>query len=158
VDEPKVEKFEPSDEMTASFAKTVGKRVTAGPEWVNRNDEYAVAYYSNAQKVKMEAVYSMANNQLIMSGKTLSKDRYNGAILKYLAEKFNGEKYTIEKMVVYEYNSKYRGADGKKPKPYTYVVVSQKVDGKKKFVRMEFDSKGTFLNLLAQPLDEKDVQ
>ena len=161
VDEPKVEKFEPSNEMTASFAKTVGKRVTAGPEWVNRNDEYAVAYYSNAQKVKMEAVYSMANNQLIMSGKTLSKDRYNGAILKYLAEKFNGEKYKIEKMVVYEYNSKYRDpVTGKKPKPYTYVVISQKEKGTKtvRYTRMEFDSRSQFTGLLAQPLDEKDVQ
>ena len=68
------------------------------------------------------------------------------------------EKYRVEKMVVYEYDAKFRGPDGKKPKPYTYVVVSQKIDGKKKFIRMEFDSKGTFLNLLAQPLDEKDVQ
>ena len=160
-DEPKVEKFEPNEEMVANFQKTVGKRITAGPEWVDRNGEYAVAYYSNAQKVKMEAVYSQANNQLVMSGKLLAKDRYNGAILKYLAEKFNGEKYKIEKMVVYEYNSKYRDPiTGKKPKPYTYVVISQKQKGSKdvRYTRMEFDSRSQFTGLLAQPLDEKDVQ
>ena len=106
----------------------------------------------------MDAVFDINSGAPIMTGKVLLKERYNNSIMKYLAEKFNGEKYKIEKMVVYEYNSKYRGADGKKPKPYTYVVISQKVDGKKKFTRMEFDSKGTFLNLLAQPLDEKDVQ
>ena len=138
----------------------MGKRVSAGPEWVMRNGEYAVAYFSNAQKVKMEAVYQLSDNQPIMTGKTLAKDRYNSTILKYLAEKFNGEKYSIEKMVVYEYNSKFRGADGKKPKPYTYVVVSQKIKGTrdKKFIRMEFDSKGNYTGQLAQPLDERDVQ
>ena len=95
-----------------------------------------------------------------MSGKLLPKERYSNGIMKYLAEKFNGEKYKVEKMVVYEYNSKFRGPDGKKPKPYTYVVVSQKVKGVKepKFIRMEFDSKGTYTGLLAQPLDERDVQ
>lgn len=95
-----------------------------------------------------------------MIGKVLPKERYSNGIMKYLEEKFNGEKYKIEKMVVYEFNSKYRGDDGKKPKPYTYVVISQKVKGTRqvKYTRMEFDSKGNFLNLLAQPLDDKDVQ
>jgi hypothetical protein len=161
VDEPQVEIFTPSDEVVEAFKKQMGKRITAGPEWVNRNDEYAVAYFSNAQKVKMEAVYSLSNNQPIMNGKVLAKDRYNSGILKYLAEKFAGEKYKIEKMVVYEFNSKYRDpVTGKKPKPYTYVVVSQKVKGTKetKFIRMEFNSSGQFTNLLAQPLDYKDVQ
>lgn len=161
VDEPQLEQFTPNEEMEAAFKKQMGKRITAGPEWVNRNDEYAVAYFSNAQKVKMEAVYSLATGQAIMTGKTLAKDRYNSGILKYLAEKFAGEKYKIEKMVVYEYNSKFRDpATGKKPKPYTYVVVSQKVKGtnQKKFSRMEFNNSGQFTNLLAQPLDEKDVQ
>ena len=63
--------------------------------------------------------------------------------------------------MVYEYNSKYRDPiDGKKPKPYTYVVVSQRVKGSRdvKYVRMEFNSSGQFTGLLAQPLDEKDVQ
>ncbi|MBR0169959.1 MAG: hypothetical protein IJQ14_03855 [Bacteroidales bacterium] len=161
VDEPKVEKFTPSEEIAADFKKSVGKRVTAGPEWVERNGEYAVAYYSNAQKVKMEAVYKLSDNQPIMSGKTLVKDRYNSTILKYLAQKFNGEKYKVEKMVVYEYNSKYRDpATGKKPKPFTYVVISQKIKGTKdvKYTRMEFDSRNEFTGLLAQPLDERDVQ
>lgn len=161
VDEPKVEKFTPSEEIAADFQKSVGKRVTAGPEWVERNGEYAVAYYSNAQKVKMEAVYKLSDNMPIMSGKTLVKERYNGTILKYLAQKFNGEKYKVEKMVVYEYNSKYRDpATGKKPKPFTYVVVSQKIKGTKdlKYTRMEFDSRNEFTGLLAQPLDERDVQ
>ena len=45
------------------------------------------------------------------------------------------------------------------PKPYTYVVVSQKVRGVgKKFTRMEFNSSGQFTGIIAQPLDEKDVQ
>ncbi len=160
-DEPQVEQFSPSEEIEASFKKQMGKRITAGPEWVERNHEYAVAYFSNAQKVKMEAVYDLSNNQPIMTGKVLAKDRYNSGILKYLAEKFAGEKYKIEKMVVYEYNSKFRDpVSGKKPKPYTYVVVSQKVKGTnhKKFIRMEFNNSGQFTELLAQPLDEKDVQ
>ena len=95
-----------------------------------------------------------------MTGKVLPRERYSNGIIKYLAEKFNGEKYKIEKMVVYEYNSKFRGADGKKPKPYTYVVISQKVKGKKgkKFTRMTFDNVGKFTGLLANPLDEKDIR
>ena len=160
-DEPQVERFTPSEEIEAAFKKAMGKRVTAGPEWVLRNGEYAVAYFSNAQKVKMEAVYKISDNQPIMTGKTLAKDRYNSTILKYLAEKFNGERYKVEKMVTYEYNSKYRDPiDGKKPKPYTYVVVSQKIKGTKdvKYVRLEFNSSNQFIGLIAQPLDEKDVQ
>ena len=128
VDEPQVEQFTPCEAAVANFEKAIGKkRCKSGPTWVNRNGEYAVAYYTDKQKVDKEA---------------------------------NGEKYKVEKMVVYEYNSKFRGPDGKKPKPYTYVVVSQKVKGVKepKFIRMEFDSKGTYTGLLAQPLDERDVQ
>ena len=159
VDQPQVQKFEPSAEIDESFKKTMGRRVTVGPEWVERNHEYAVAYFTNNQKVKMEAVYRISDNTAVMTGKTLSKDRYNNTILKYLAEKFSGERYKIEKMVVYEYNSKIR-VDGKKPMPYTYVVVSQRIKGSKelKYTRMEFDSRGMFTGLLAQPLDEKDVQ
>ena len=161
VDEPEVEPFVPSQEIADQFEKAFGKRKKAGPEWVLRSGEYAVAYFTNAQKVDMEAVYMMSNNQPIMTGKTLAKERYNNSILKYIEEKFNGEKYKIEKMVVYEYNSKYRDpSDNKKPKPYTYVVVSQKVKGSKerKFTRLEFNSNGQYRNLLAQPLDERDVQ
>lgn len=161
VDKPEVKKFEPSEDIAAQFDKAFGKRKTAGPEWVERNGEYAVAYFSNAQGVKMESVYRISDNFQILTGKTLARDRYNSSILKYLEEKFNGEKYKIEKMVVYEYNSKYRDpVDNKKPKPYTYVVVSQKVKGSKelKYTRMEFNSSGVFTGLLAQPLDSKDVQ
>ncbi len=160
VDEPQVEHFDPAEEIKDNFQKTLGKRVTAGPEWVKRGDYYAVAYFSNAKKEKLEAVYDMRTNQQRMTGKLLKKDKYNKAILQYLDEKFNGEKYKIEKMVVYEYNSKFRGADGKKPKPYTYVVVSQKIKGVRepRFTRMEFDNRGVFTELLAQPLDERDVQ
>ena len=125
-----------------------------------RNDEYAVAYFTNSQKVEMEAVYSITSEQPIMTGKTLPKERYNSTIKKFIDEKFNGESYKIVKMVVYEYNSKYRDpVDNKKPKPYTYVVISQRVRGVgKKFTRMEFDSSGKFTGLIAQPLDERDVQ
>ena len=162
VDQPQAVKFEPNDATVASFDKAIGaKRCKAGPEWVNRNNEYAVAYYTNKQKVFMEAVYDINSGAAVMSGKTLTRDRYNNGILKYLAEKFNGEKYKIEKMVVYEFNSKYRDPiTGKKPKPYTYVVVSQKVKGSRelKYTRMEFNSSSQFTGLLAQPLDERDVQ
>ncbi|MBP3763492.1 MAG: hypothetical protein J6I49_06410 [Bacteroidales bacterium] len=160
-DEPMVEQFTPCDAALADFEKSIGqKRCKSGPDWVNRNDQYAVAYFTDKQKVEKEAVYDIHTGKPIMVGKVLAKDRYNNGIMKYLAEKFNGEKYKIEKMVVYEYNSKFRGADGKKPKPYTYVVVSQRIKNSRdnKFIRMEFDSKGQFTNLLAQPLDEKDVQ
>ena len=163
VDEPQVEQFTPSAEILADFDKSMGRRTKGSVKWVYRvlnGEDYAVAYFTNVQKVKMESVYTIADNKPLMTGKTLLKERYNNGILKYLEEKFNGEKYSIEKMVVYEYNSKYRGADGKKPKPYTYVVVSQKIKGTrdKKFIRMEFDSKGNYTGQLAQPMDERDVQ
>ncbi|MBQ9418711.1 MAG: hypothetical protein IJU19_09055 [Bacteroidales bacterium] len=161
VDEPEEEPFVPSQKIAEMFEKAFGKRKKAGPEWVLRNGEYAVAYFTNAQKVEMEAVYQIADDSHLMTGKTLAKERYNNSILKYIEEKFSGEKYKIEKMVVYEYDSKFRDpSDGKKPKPYTYVVVSQKVKGSKdrKFTRLEFNSNGQFRNLLAQPLDERDVQ
>ncbi len=160
-DVPQTEQFTPPEAILAHFTKAMGKRVSAGPEWVMRNGEYAVAYFSNAQKVKMEAVYQLSDGQPIMTGKTLARDRYNSTILKFLAEKFNGERYKIEKMVVYEFNSKYRDPiDGKKPKPYTYVVVSQKIKGTRdvKYIRMEFNSSNQFIGLIAQPLDERDVQ
>ena len=36
-----------------NFEKTVSKkRCKAGPEWVNRNDQYAVAYFTDKQKVE----------------------------------------------------------------------------------------------------------
>lgn len=161
VDQPQVEKFTPSEAISSHFDKSIGRRITAGPEWVERNGEYAVVYFSNAQKVKMEAVYRIADDLPIMTGKVLTKDRYNSGILKYLDEKFSGERYKIEKMVSYEYNSKYRDpVSNKKPKPYTYVVVSQKIKGTRelKYTRMEFNSSNQFTGLIAQPLDEKDVQ
>lgn len=161
VDQPQTEQFTPSEAIEAHFNKAIGRRITAGPEWVERNGEYAVAYFSNAQKVKMEAVYKISDDQLLMTGKVLAKDRYNNGILKYLDEKFSGERYKVEKMVLYEYDSKYRDpVDGKKPKPYTYVVVSQKIRGSReaKYIRMEFNSSSQFTGLIAQPLDEKDVQ
>lgn len=161
VDEPRVEQFAPCEAAVNNWNKAVGvKRCKSGPTWVNRNDEYAVAYYTDKQKVEKESVYDIHDGNPVMTGKVLDEERYSNGIVKYLEEKFRGEKYKIEKMVVYEYYSKFRGPDGKKPKPYTYVVVSQKVKGVKepKFIRLEFDSKGSFTGLLAQPLDERDVQ
>lgn len=161
VDQPQTEQFTPSEAISSHFEKSMGRRVTAGPEWVERNGEYAVAYFSNTQDVKMESVYRLSDDMPIMTGKVLDKDRYNSGIKKYLEEKFDGERYKIEKMVVYEYNSKFRDpVTGKKPKPYTYVVVSQKIKGTRdrKFVRMEFNNSNQFTGLIAQPLDEKDVQ
>lgn len=159
VDEPQVEKFTPPEAAVAFFKKNLEKRLKSGPEWVNRDDKYAVAYYTDKQKVEMDAVFDINTGTHIKTGKVLPKDRYGNGIMKYLDEKFYGENYKIEKMVSYEYSSKYR-ENGKKPKSYTYVVISQKVKGtsQRKFTRMVFDSKGAFQELLAQPLDEKDVQ
>lgn len=163
IDKPEEVAFAPSEKVTADFNKRVPptRRNNKDATWCQRGYDEIVAYYTNNQKVKLEGVYDANTETYIKTGKTLSKDRYTSTILKYLAEKFGKEKYKIEKMVVYEYDSKYRGADGKKPKPYTYVVVSQKVKGsvnKIKFTRMEFDNSGTFTGLLSQPLDELDVQ
>ena len=162
VDQPQVEQFTPNEAVLESFEKTVGqKRVKVGPEWVNRNGQYAVAYFTNKQRVQFEAVFDIDDGKAIMTGKVQDRSRYNNGIMKFLAQKFKGERYKVEKMVVYEYNSKYRDpSDGKKPKPYTYVVVSQRIKGTRdsKFTRMEFDSKGNLTSLLAQPLDDKDVQ
>jgi hypothetical protein len=159
-DVPEIEAFEPSEAIAANFAKRYpATRLSAGPDWYERDNGECVAYYANNQKNQFEAVYNMQDGRMIKTGKVLDKDRYKSAILKYLKEKFNGEKYKVEKMVVYEYDSKYRGADGKKPKPYTYVVVSQKASGHTlKYTRMEFDNTGKFIGLLAQPLDARDVQ
>ena len=159
-DTPEIEAFVPSDAIAANFAKRYpATRLSAGPEWYERDNDECVAYFSNNQKNRFEAVYSMSTETLIKVGKVLAKERYTSAILKYLAEKFKGEKFKVEKMVVYEYDAKYRGPDGRKPKPYTYVVVSQKGDGHTlKFTRMEFDNTGKFIGLIAQPLDPRDVQ
>ena len=159
-DAPEIEAFAPSDAIAANFTKRYpATRLSSGPDWYERDGGECVAYYANNQKNKFEAVYSMTDEKLIKTGKVLAKERYTSAILKYLNEKFKGEKYKVEKMVVYEYDAKYRGADGKKPKPYTYVVVSQKAPGHTlKYTRMEFDNTGKFTGLLAQPLDPRDVQ
>lgn len=151
----------PSDAISANFMKRYPvARLSKGPEWVMRGNDEIVAYFTNNQKASFEAVYSVVNETLIKTGKVLPKERYKSAILKYIAQAFKGEHYRIEKMVVYEYDSKYRGADGKKPKGYTYVVVSQKVKNSKdlKYTRMEFDHTGSFTGLLAQPIDKNDVQ
>ena len=117
-----------------------------------------VAYYMNAQGVDMEIVYNAETGACEWVGKTLAPERYKKGIVKYLEEKFKDEKYRIEKMVNYTADSKYRGADGKKPKPYTYVVVSQKVNREVKYTRLEFDAKDNFTGLLAAPLDIYDFQ
>lgn len=159
-DVPEVEAFTPSDAIVANFTKLYpANRLSSGPDWYERTGDECVAYFTNNQKSKFEAVYSMSEEKLIKKGKVLAKERYTSAILKYLNEKYKGEKYRVEKMVVYEFDSKYRGADGKKPKPYTYVVVSQKGSGNSlRYTRMEFDNTGRFTGLLAQPLDARDIQ
>ena len=159
-DVPEVEAFAPSDAIAANFSKRYpATRLSAGPDWFERAGDECVAYYANNQKNKFEAVYSMSEEKLIKTGKVLPKERYTSAIMKYLNEKFKGEKFKVEKMVVYEFDAKYRGEKRKKPKPYTYVVVSQKASGHTlKYTRMEFDNTGKFIGLLAQPLDPRDVQ
>lgn len=159
-DVPEVERPEPSQAIVANFNKRYpATRLKEGPFWCQRGYDEFVAYYTNNQKNEFEAVFDIATEQMTKSGKVLTRDRYKTAIIKYLDEKFKNEKYKVEKMVTYEYDSKYRGPDGKKPKGYTYVVVSQKMGGGvKKFTRMEFDNNNNFTGLLAAPLDERDVQ
>jgi hypothetical protein len=147
---------------------------TLGSSLTNESDKLNVStgiYQAHTRSVLADSVFARnfeiyfgqvkdpETGAHIKTGKVLPKERYGTGIMKYLEEKFNGEKYKIEKMVTYDYSSKYR-ENGKKPKSYTYVVISQKVKGSKerKFTRMIFDSKGAFQELLAQPLDEKDVQ
>ena len=160
VDNPIDDRKGPSDAMVANFTKRYPPtRLSEGPDWVARGNDEMVAYYSNNQDAEFEAVYSTETQTLVKTGKVLAEERYTSAILKYLKQAFRGEKYKVEKMVVYEYDAKYRGIDGKKPKPYTYVVVSQKVKGGgKTYTRMEFDNTAKFIGLLAQPLDERDIQ
>lgn len=159
-DVPEEERPEPSNAIKANFNKRYpASRLSEGPDWYERSGDEFVAYYRNNQKNDFEAVYSSETETLIKTGKVLTEDRYKTAIKKYLNEKFKGEKYKIEKMVTYEFDSKYRGSDGKKPKGYTYVVVSQKLKGgAKKFTRMEFDNNNNFTELLASPLDPRDIQ
>lgn len=160
-DVPEVMDIDTNAEITAHFNKiNPPSKVVEGPEWVNRVPGQVVAYFINRQGVEMEDVYDVEQSKHIMQGKVLDKDHYTAAIVKYLAEKFKGEQYKIERMIVYTYDTKWR-VDGKKPKPYTYVVVSQKVRGlgnKLKFTRMEFDAGGNFTGLLAQPIDKNDIQ
>ncbi len=160
-DVPEVIQIDTTPTITAHFAKICPpSKVVEGPEWVNRVPSLVVAYYINRQGVEMEEVYDVASDAHVMSGKVLDKNHYTAAIVKYLEQKYKGESYKIERMIVYTYDSKWR-VDGKKPKPYTYVVISQKVRGlgnKLKYTRMEFDSGGNFTGLLSQPLDKNDIQ
>lgn len=159
-DTPMVFAVDTTNAISSHFNKICPpSKVTDGPEWLNRVGGKVVAYYINRQGVEMEEVYDVMTESHMMSGKVLDKNHYTAAIVKYLTEKFKGEQYKIERMIVYTYDSKWR-VDGKKPKPYTYVVVSQKVKGlgnKLKYTRMEFDASGNFTNLLAQPIDNNDI-
>lgn len=160
-DVPEKAPIDTTEAITKHFDKKYpATRIEEGPMWVARGNDKVVAYFVNKQGLDMEMVYSTVDQAPIMEGKYLDKSHYTAAIVKYLDEKFRGERYTIEKMVVYTFDTKYR-PDGKKPKPYTYVVVSQKVRGlgnKLKYTRMEFDGGNNFVCLLAQPLDSVDVQ
>ena len=162
VDEPAPKVFAPSDKILVDFDKRVKKTQRAeGPFWVARDEDKAVAYVVNNQGVEMEYVYDKNLNKLIKIGKVLSKERYKTPILKFLNEKFKGERYKVVKMVNYTYDTKYRDSDGKKLKPYIYVVVKQKIKGlggKHKLTRMEFDNSNIFTGLLATPQDERDIQ
>lgn len=152
-----------NDAIIAHFNKLVPKtKIIEGPEWVNREPGQVVAYFINRQGVESEEVYDVETSTHIMSGKVLDKRKYTNTIVKFIEEKFKGEKYKIERMIVYTYDSKYRDpVDNKKPKQYTYVVVSQKVKGlgnQIKYTRMEFDASGGFKGLLQQPIDKNDIQ
>lgn len=161
-DTPEPSKIDTTATIVAHFKKLCPpSKVVEGPEWVQRGREQVVAYYINRQNAEMEEVYDVPSQAHICTGKVLERDRFTNVIVKYLDQKYKGEKYKIERMIVYTYDSKWRGDDGKKPKPYTYVVVSQKVKGlgnQLQYTRMEFDAAGNFTNLLAQPLDKNDIQ
>lgn len=155
-----VEQYKPSKAMVKDFEKRNPKtRVAKGPFWVSRDDG-GVAYFSNKAKAEFEAVYG-GDNKLIKTGTVMKKERFSRPILKYLAEKFKDEKYKVLKMVRYDFDSKYRDPDtGKRPKSYFYVVVSLKVKGQRdlQYTRMTFDNNGNFTGLVAEPLDERDIQ
>ncbi len=159
IDAPDVDVFAPSKAVQKDFEKRYPPvRVVKGPFWVVRDDG-SVAYFSNKAKAQFEVVYG-GDEKLAKVGTVLLKERYSRPILKYLAEKFKNEKYKVEKMVRYDFDSKFRDESGKRPKSYFYVVVSQKVKGQKepKYTRMTFDNNANFTGLLAEPLDEKDIQ
>lgn len=155
-----VEQYKPSKAMVKDFEKRNPKtRVAKGPFWVSRDDG-GVAYFSNKAKAEFEAVYG-GDDKLIKTGTVMKKERFSRPILKYLAEKFKDEKYKVLKMVRYDFDSKYRDPDtGKRPKSYFYVVVSLKVKGQSdlQYTRMTFDNNGNFTGLVAEPLDERDIQ
>lgn len=155
-----VEQYNPPKAMVKDFEKRNPKtRVAKGPFWVSRDDG-GVAYFSNKAKAEFEAVYG-GDNKLIKTGTVMKKERFSRPILKYLAEKFKDEKYKVLKMVRYDFDSKYRDPDtGKRPKSYFYVVVSIKVKGQRdlQYTRMTFDNNGNFTGLVAEPLDERDIQ
>lgn len=155
-----VEQYKPSKAMVKDFEKRNPKtRVAKGPFWVSRDDG-GVAYFSNKAKAEFEAVYG-GDDKLIKTGTVMKKERFSRPILKYLAEKFKDEKYKVLKMVRYDFDSKYRDPDtGKRPKSYFYVVVSLKVKGQRdlQYTRMTFDNNGNFTGLVAEPLDERDIQ
>lgn len=155
-----VEQYNPPKAMVKDFEKRNPKtRVAKGPFWVSRDDG-GVAYFSNKAKAEFEAVYG-GDDKLIKTGTVMKKERFSRPILKYLAEKFKDEKYKVLKMVRYDFDSKYRDPDtGKRPKSYFYVVVSIKVKGQRdlQYTRMTFDNNGNFTGLVAEPLDERDIQ
>ena len=158
-DVAKEEKPMPSEAIMADFEKRCPKqRVLRGPDIAARGSDEFVFYIINRQKQSMEYVYDAESNKLKKTGKVLIKDRYTSAIIKYLDEKYKGERYKVEKMVVYEFDSKFRDENGKRPKPITYVVISQKRHGQKVYTRMEFNNTSKFIGLLAQPYDEFDIQ
>lgn len=161
-DVPEARDVDTNATIIAHFNKLVPKtKIVEGPEWVSREPGMVVAYYINRQEVESEEVYDVESGGHIMSGKVVDKRRYNNAILKFLAEKYKGEKYKIERMITYTFDSKWRDEEGKKPKPFTYVVVSQKVKGlgnQLKYTRMEFDASNAFKCLIQQPIDKNDIQ
>jgi len=143
---------------------TYNNKIQEGPEWVNRINHQVVAYLINNQGVEIEEVFDATGEHAdlphIMQGKVQDKGHYNASILKFLAEKYKGERYKIERVILYTYDTKWR-VNGKKPKPYYYVVLSQKVKGlgnQRKFTRMEFDASGAFVDIINTPLDKNDIQ
>lgn len=166
VDEPAPDVVKPTPAIAAAFEKKFPKsRLKVAPEWVVRLNakgaDEMVAYFTNAQGVRMEAVFDSETEKLKCVGKHLAEERYTSAIVKYIEEKFSDRNFRYEKMVVYEYDSKYRDPETqKKPKQYTYAVISERGSrsrGSLTFTRMEFDHAGNFTGLLAQPLDKLDV-
>ncbi len=148
----------PTEEVLKVFDRKVpATRIEKGPEWIKEGSNY-IARYLNKQKITTQMTLS-ENAQVISTMTELAEERYPVAVKKYLDTKYKDEKYKIEKICRIDYDAKYKDPQtGTRPKSSYYVMISQKVKGKKekKITRMTFDQSFRFTGVLAEPLDRFD--